>query len=250
MPRIKAYKNGTSKRQLIPVEAAKVCTAYQCPWTNEIFGTKRQYVEHLKELRETRMRRRARIAKFEKVRAEFNSQKTFGDIIQWIENHPEFFFDTAVTRPLFPRPCKPTDRENFYIKILDLTVRWDESVSNTHNCPRGGKTNWGGRKPNVPHGYPGWRGRITFSVRQYNPDGTINKRPPAHGSEVFNNTGICTGSGGGGSNSSSYDVIFFDADWPGLDRAREQRDVLAALGNDDSQRHRFRYSASIEPAFG
>jgi len=249
MPRIKAYKFKQSTKVIIPVDEARVSTAYRCPWTNEIFGTKRQYVKHLKELRETRMHRRARMAKFEKVRAEFNSQKTIEDVIQWIENHPEFFFDAGLRGTFFPSKHKPTDRENFYIKVTGLRLRWSDEVSNSHNCPRGGKTNWGRRDPDAPTSYPGWSGRIEYKLRQYNPDGTINKNPPVHGSDVFKNTGICTGSGGGGS-SYAYDIILFDADWPELTKSREKQDTLAALGQEDRMRHKFVYSSDIEPAFG
>ena len=41
--------------------------------------------------------------------------------------------------------------------MFDLV--YSDKVSNTHSCPENGITNWYG-KPELPHGYPGWKGRI------------------------------------------------------------------------------------------
>ena len=55
------------------------------------------------------------------------------------------------------RPNKNTKR----IKVAGLMweIEHQASVSNTHDAPLNGVTNWGGRKPGAPHGYPGWYGR-------------------------------------------------------------------------------------------
>jgi hypothetical protein len=41
MPRIKAYKGN---RSIIPVEEARVSTAFRCPWTDKLFGAKQQFL--------------------------------------------------------------------------------------------------------------------------------------------------------------------------------------------------------------
>ena len=249
MPRIKAYKNGTSKRQLIPVETAKVSTAFRCPWTGKIFGEKRSYVMHLKELREQRMYRRARQARFEKVRVEFNGQKTWDDVIQWIENHPEFFFDLGMRSRVMSNP-KPLDRENLFIKITYLRLVWSPTASNTHSCPRNGKTNWGGRDDGSPRSYPGWEGRIEFQAHQFSPDGTLRESSPFSGSDLFDRSGINTGSGGArGKGGYAYGVTFFDADWPGITERCEKLDTLTTLKGDKKPFHRaYMYNGNFETA--
>jgi uncharacterized C2H2 Zn-finger protein len=239
VPRIKAYKDGISQRQLIPVETAKVCTAFQCPWTKKVFGRKQQYIRHLKELREVRMHRRARDSKYEQVLAEFNGQPSFNDVIKWIENHSEFFFDKAAKYGHM-RDVLYGDRENFFIQITRLKLIWSNSVSNSHHCPRNGVTNWGRYKEDAPTGYPGWHGRIEFMMCQYNTDGTKRLHTSLSGSDLFNNKiGIDTGTGGCNNNHYGYEAYFFDADWPEITKVRERANTLAALGKQGRDHQAF-----------
>lgn len=212
MPKIKAYKgNGV----IIPVEDAKVATAFKCPWTNEVFGTKKGYVNHLKVLREDRIHQGIRNRIQHKIFEEFINQGSFEKIIEWIETHPEFFFDRVVQRGRDGwRDRREHLREKFWIKITYLDVNWSNTVSNSHSCPRIGVTNWGGRDTlkdgsPAPRGYPGWGGRIEFQL----------SHDLGFGSDIFRNTGIHTGTGGGTSdNRYGYDVKFFASDWPGLEK--------------------------------
>ena len=231
MPRIKAYKGN---RAIIPVDNAKVATAYRCPFTNNVFGTKKQYVTHLKRLRKERMHKVSRQARYRRLLKEFNSQPSFEKIIDWVENHPEFFFDTAMLNDPFDRNEKyyAENRLNFQIKIVKLTVRWDQHVSNSHNAPFNGVKNWCGRDKELPTGYPGWRGHITI---QMTPINTFSSR-------VFENTGLNTGGGGGGgSGLYGYEAIFFDSDWPELARRREKLDTLSSLGAPAYDRFKYDY---------
>lgn len=101
------------------------------------------------------------------------------------------------------------------------------SVSNTHHCPIGGVTNWGGRDENAPTGYPGWHGRIwVLYDREFQVGG------PEHSSSALNQIRILTGTGGYGTYNQtggpwdynlikshkwapySWDVRFFSGDWP------------------------------------
>ena len=252
MPRIKAYKGN---RSIIPVSTAKLSTAFLCPWTEKIFGTKRQYVTHLKALRGSRMHARARAVHYNRIRENFNKQPTFEKVIEWIELHPEFFFDTHVMRD--PFQCHDysaeklaVQRENFEIKIVGLSLRWNPNVSNTHHCPRNGVTNWGGRKEGAPHGYPGWYGRIEFTTKVINPDtGIANIR--SIGGRCLEGTGVHTGTGGGG-NVYGYEAFFFDADWPEIAHRHDKEVVIAALkgkvhywGEWNGPNH-FRYSSTAK----
>ena len=203
MPRIKAYK-GAGK--IIPVDEARITTAFRCPWTKKIYGTKRDYVKHLNLLRMNRMHKRIRDATHQRKKQDLWNQPTFEDIINWIEMNPEFMFDNSV-REGWMRDGVEKHRQDFWLKITYLDLRWTSSASNSHSCPRGGTTNWGRRDPKVPTGYPGFTGNIEYQM----------SHDIGFGSDAMRGLGINTGSGGGsGNNRFGYSVTFFDADWPGL----------------------------------
>lgn len=46
---------------------------------------------------------------------------------------------------------------------MKLEVRWSPSVSNTHECPHNGVTNWA-KNENGPVEYPGWTGKVWFRL--------------------------------------------------------------------------------------
>jgi len=217
MPKIKAYK-GAGK--IIPIEEAKIATAFRCPWTKKVYGAKRDYVKHLKWLRENRMhariRENARLRKMENLWA----QPTFTDIINWIEMNPEFMFDNGLRRG-WARDNSEKYRDKFWIKITYLRIDWHQKVSNTHHCPRDGVTNWGGGVPNAPRGYPGFEGVIEYQM----------SHDIGFGSDVMRGLGIHTGTGGGiKDNRFGYSVQSFDADWPGLTKSR----LLDVLGDNSN----------------
>lgn len=220
MPRIKAYKGN---RAIIPVDTARVSTAYRCPFTDAIFSTKRQYVSHLKDLRKDKMHAAARKARRRRLRNEFNNQPTFEKVIEWANNHPEFFFDNAAIHDPFGRLHKnyAQDRLEFEFEITKLNLRWHPHVSNSHAAPYNGVKNWSGRDETLPTGYPGWQGHISVKM----------SRIATFSSSVFDGTGINTGGGGGGgSGRYSYNVIFFDDDWPALAKRRERFSTMNSLG--------------------
>jgi uncharacterized C2H2 Zn-finger protein len=212
MPKIKAYK-GAGK--IIPVEEAIITTAFRCPWTQKVYGNKRDYVKHLKYLRENYMHKRIRAKVVDLKKQNLWNQPTFVDIVKWIEMNPEFMFDNGFREGWHVEQWKKY-RDQFWIKITYLDLRWDANVSNSHSCPRGEVTNWG-RREEKPSGYPGYTGRIEYET----------SHDIGFGSEVVRGLGIHTGTGGGGGkNRYGFDVKFFDADWPGLVSARTM-DILA-----------------------
>jgi len=232
MPRIKAYKSAGT---IIPVSDAKLVTAFSCPWTNKIFGTKSSYVKHLRELRTTRMHRRIREMAWNRKLMDLWSQPTFESVINWIEVNPDFMFDNAMKHG-WPRRIDEKKRKDFWIKITYLNIEWYDSVSNTHSCPRGGVTNWGGReywpdKTPKPTGYPGWHGRIEYQLSHDIGFDTASMK----------SLGIHTGTGGGTSkNVYGFDVKFFDADWAGISEATRNSRVLDVL-SDDHRSYRIKY---------
>jgi uncharacterized C2H2 Zn-finger protein len=218
MPRIKAYK-GAGK--IIPVEEAKLVTAFRCPWTRKVYSTKRDYVTHLKQLRNSYMHARVREKARESRLADLWNQPTFLNIVNWINRNPDFMFDNGMKQG-WRREDAEKFRDKFWIKITYLDLHWNPLASNTHNCPRNGVTNWGGRELDRsgnprPRGYPGFTGRIEYQM----------SHDIGFGSDVMRGLGIHTGTGGGiNNNQYGYGVTFFDADWPGLVSNRVM-DILA-----------------------
>ena len=76
-------------------------------------------------------------------------------------------------------------------------IRLDKSVSNSHNCPINGDTNWD-RDPDKPLGYPGYYGRVW--IRYAN-------KIASFGSKPFESTLTYPGTGGGGSYGGPWQAI-------------------------------------------
>lgn len=235
MPKIKAYK-GAGK--IIPIDQAKISTAFRCPWTSKVFGAKREYVKHLRDLRTHQIHRRIRDMSKQRKLENLWQQPSFDAIVDWIFINPEFMFDNALENGFFSdRNRLEKHRKDFWLKITYLDLRYNNSVSNTHDCPRDGVTNWGGREffkdgTPKPRGYPGWHGRIEYQM----------SHDMGFGSSAMRNLGIHTGTGGGGGgNNYGYDVRFFAADWPVLAEERRNRMVLSVLSDDDNVPDRIKY---------
>lgn len=79
-------------------------------------------------------------------------------------------------------------KEKNGLVLLKLDLTYSDKVSNTHSCPRNGKTNWRWHN-HLPKGYPGWKGRVWAFY---------SKQQPWMSSDVFGNSLIHTGSGGYG----------------------------------------------------
>jgi hypothetical protein len=205
MPAIKVYK---AKGAMVPVEDAKVAKAYLCPWTKKIFATKASYVKHLAYLRKSRIHETIRRKQHGSLLARMWDQPDFNSIIQWVEDHPDFFWRHAKNRG-WSSDAKRWDniRDNFWVKITYLDVTYSDRVSNSHNCPRDGVTNWD-RNNHKPMDYPGWHGRIEFKC---------SHDVPSFFSDMWEGTGIHIGTGGGIKNNRyGYSVSMFSSDWPGL----------------------------------
>lgn len=218
MPKIAVYSGAGA---VIPVDQSIETTAFRCPWTRKVFMSKKEYVSHLKVYRTNTIHKAIYRKKRNVIFQDLINQDSFEKIIAWVENNPRFFLEQGLDRDPFIRHNNKHinfANSDFWIKITYLSVTYDKSVSNTHSCPRGERTNWGGRETYtdgtpVPRGFPGWHGRIEFQI---NPE----LKWATFGSRVFEGLGIHTGSGGGGSyNRYGYSVNFFSADWPGLEKS-------------------------------
>jgi hypothetical protein len=96
---------------------------------------------------------------------------------------------------------------------LALKLIWKDKVSNTHDAPRNGVTNWGGRTEGAPTGYPGWSGRIW--VRYYPPVKSTFGHDPVRGARVF------TGTGGFGHYDGPWQPAY--SAWYELNKSRKRR---------------------------
>jgi len=190
---------------------------HKCRITGKLFEDKdrAKYILHLKAMRAKQKELRLH----EKIRKEFGAWLAKerseicdpNDIIPWFMKNQRYIMDAAdalkfSNNKKYQNGFHPDDR------FIDITMRikYSPCVSNSHQCPDNGITNWCARDPGVTS-YPGWEGHI---------DGTL-VRPSKYNwsypsSEALNIVGLKTGSGSGGNESWGYDVKVFLADWPGL----------------------------------
>ena len=137
----------------------------KCPFTGHLFEDDRMYAEHLcklrtkqKDNRSVKAIRRQRYDVFSSMRDTCNSA---ADIEHFIMDNWKYF----VYRPDNPLSEQPKRTPN----LLDISIKlnWEWSVSNTHAAPLTGPfkgvTNWHGNR-DLPTGYPGWSGNISFAL--------------------------------------------------------------------------------------
>lgn len=214
MPVVDAYKNGDL---IIPVNNAKLVKAYLCPFTNSVYSEKKKYIKHLQDYRENVIRTNILWNNMNNKLEDLYNQSSWESVISWIENNSRFFLERVIlSKQLNPKKIK--NRAKFKIKITYLNIRYSSKISNTHSSPRGMPTNWR-QTDDLPKGYPGWSGQIEFT--------TSSDVSSIFMSDLFDDTGINTGSGGGtGNNRYGYSIKFFEADWPGIEKKR-LLDILA-----------------------
>jgi hypothetical protein len=190
--------------------------ARQCKWTKKVFTDDVKYLKHLKKQRlvlvQERIANRANLVMaetFTRMRDECNSLQ---DIEKFIVDNWLVFGQNARNRTWERMKLEPIPK----LISVKLTGRYRDEVSNTHSSPIGKPRNWG-RQVDLPYGYPGFVGDLSF---------VLDKRCSSFGSELFEKTGINTGAGGSRHIESKeyagygYEVKLFLDDWPGL--AREQ----------------------------
>lgn len=226
MPAIQVYKHRGNLPGLIPVEEAKTVKAYQCPFTGNIIQSKRSYIKHLKTLRANRMHAHARRLRHQRKLEDMRNQPNFQSVINWIHLNPEVFWENAKRNGwISDKHIWDKIRDSFAVTIQCLNLTYSNCVSNSHSRPFNGVTNWSGRdildnKTPAPVGYPGFVGTIIFKT---------SHSFPSFSSNIFEGTGINTGTGGGGGNNEyRFDVRFFLDDWPGIAKqiqtAKEQHE--------------------------
>lgn len=192
---------------------------WQCPHTKKLFIEQDEYKAHLAKL----ARQRRKVKHENKIRSTFHEWLTeerlkldsIDNLSTWLIDNQRIIMDAANLIP-----CGNWAGEGFYDSDLFTEIKfeylkWNSSVSNSHSCPKGGVTNWGGREKFAdgapkPNGYPGWQGYIRGSLKRLKKH---NGSYPASG--FFKLVGIHTGTGGGGNERFGWDVKVFAEEWPG-----------------------------------
>lgn len=191
----------------------------KCPFTKKIFETRSGYRKHLLKLRKARnavrnVRLDRQLAR-EVIMTALNKVRTLAELVAVV---PEQYTNMMIA-DYGSNVGKIDMAKQIRMVHFELgTMRYSDQTSNTHACPRGGETNWGGRKPDVPRGYPGFSGNIKFALMVPKDfDGWFSDF-----NRVLGRYGIHTGTGGGrgkspeGAQQYYYDVKVFLDDFAGL----------------------------------
>lgn len=221
--------------------------AWKCDITGDIFEDQTLYKKHVRKVSAELRKKAKKDAETQERAAMWNdirsSITTVDDLCQFIIDKQELFWLDS----------KESDHAYYGLRGVGKLIRngrkmpmpklvtfkefrltWSTRVSNSHSCPVGGVTNWGGQtvidgQP-APRGYPGWHGRVTWVVEF--PDGFSGWTP---GSALFKgkNIRIHTPSGGAGRSCGEnrqefgYYIEIFAADWPGLYRKEMEKQWIA-----------------------
>lgn len=199
-------------------------TAYKCPFTEKLFETRRRYRNHLlrlraentnrrhrrREAREFAAKRAERKARLDKGLAAIRSATELEKFL--VENFHELLRDVNGYR---------ADRESL---LQSVNIEWfqfaritySSLTSNSHSCPRNGTRNFS-RKPELPRGYPGFSGQMSWKVTgpkdlRHNYD---SNKLNTNMSSILYRAGIHTGTGcPGWDGNISFE--FFVEDFAGI----------------------------------
>lgn len=116
------------------------------------------------------------------------------------------------------------------IKFKTFSINFSKHISNTHECPIGGKTNWN-KYEFLPTGYPGFGGYIDFSV-------TGNLKPEYSIERDKNYWYVSNllkyyckylhmGSGGGSDKCYSCSFVMFFDDFPKLKKLYKKYEIIS-----------------------
>jgi hypothetical protein len=209
-----------------------IIQAYKSDTDGKIFEDKGKYQAHLRKLASAR-RAEKKVEKMEAEREQFHIKmgqvKSIAELNQFIKDNWKWFWANGAQHEFYRWGTKNKEAAPFheFHSVFIHELFWQESMSNSHSCPRKGVENFDTRSDynkGKPTGYPGWRGRINIHVKP--PMSKHKKDPYMHdgwGSSYFDRTIINTGSGGGGGQrdkdgvkyiSYAYDVTLWAADFP------------------------------------
>jgi len=189
--------------------------AYKCEDTGDIFEHEKDYRNH-----------RARFLRQKRVH-DSHEQKS-NSFKEWLAEEKLKIISISMIGPwILANQKKLMEAANFFrldtfghqfktdsdtfTKYEITNITYNHNLPNSHNCPEGGVTNWGGRVEGAPRGYPGWKCRVSGSLSRNRKDS--GSYPYGGVSQLVR---VLTGGGGGGNENWSYDADIFLDDWPGL----------------------------------
>lgn len=200
----------------------------------KLFEDKAKYTKHLRGLANQRAHTR-KIAKMDADREAFivrmgATVTSIAELEEFITDNWEWFFANGMKHALWTGDPKPKNKHTL-VKIRFENMRWSDSLSNTHSCPRNGVQNWAQNDPknaHLPKGYPGWQGHIYFTVNAGHTDHKVPRPCSSYSSYYFRDTSIYTGSGSGGENSQ-YDIKLWATDFPAMTDMRSKMKMWSVL---------------------
>jgi hypothetical protein len=196
-------------------------TVRKCPWTKKLFESDKKYATHLVSLREEHRVNR----EFTQVLNEHeqifqwaaHNVRDVDDFEKWMQlNWPHLVMrswaiDFKKWKKLLPKKVLIGELSN--VSMVQIS-RDDEQPSNSHSCPCGGVTNFC-RDPNLPRSYPGWRFRLSFAF--------VGTKLPSFVSDIFRDTIVKTGNGGGSDQSYTTEITLWADDWPAMRDVKEKK---------------------------
>ena len=219
-------------------------TVWKCPNTSKLFEDEKVYRTHLK--RSSRERIAAR--EWQAVRDSITDVITGAqqvnnaqELVDYIVKYQHVFmiqgvFNSHYDDELMHKALgKGWDIYFPKLKSLKFDTNWRTEVSNSHNCPRDGYTNWSGNNEDGRdlRNYPGWHGKVASAYDKNDRFIKVKKK----GSKTWQTieapsisdmmsafgdgkslSGVCTGSGGGGSAACQYEVSLFQSDFPNMEK--------------------------------
>jgi hypothetical protein len=241
-----------------------IITAYKSDEDGKIFEDKSKYTAHLRKLaRHRNAQRKLKISEAAKDAAWaelYEREQSIDDWMQMVIDNQHLFWAEAAAGDGgwhdWDQVGKKSGRGKNAItipmpKVLKIThtLRWSDSVSNSHSAPHNGVENFDTRatyNKGKPTGYPGWTGSINWIVEwpqelegMYLGSDLFSKGTFRSGRQRAH-TG--TGGGGGGHMSKefktwvqrpSYDFRIYAADWPGMARYYEKQRMWKTLSDKE-----------------
>lgn len=217
-----------------------VITAYKCDTTGKLFEDKAKYQKHIRSIaNERRIQRKIEADHKSEIQwwhdNFWNKVKSLAQLQAAILHHSDVFAAQGVKnygdggKKLKPTPI---------LTITKFSIWYSDKVSNSHNCPHDGVTNWASRD-DAPRGYPGWKGRLEYVVQSHK--NQLWMYPG--GGDMWEDTRIHTGSGGGGGGTPEQEKVFqqsfgygmelFASDWPAMAAEYEKARNFNILKDED-----------------
>jgi hypothetical protein len=204
-------------------------TVRKCPITGKVFFGDDEYAEHIVALRKSRndarILRRERALIRERVWYALSNISSPKVLAAYINDH---FHDIMIAHN-GARPCVVEVIREMKMKDFQFErLYFREHCSNSHAAPRDGVTNWSARDHDKPTGYPGFTGRVHYTVTGKPKSGDKRLKIPGSSStvvidvtEALKYIGIRTGSGSTSSQTgkAAYDATMFLSDFDAMKKA-------------------------------